>query len=79
VHTHVEVCIARRLHAKRTHIGGGRQPARYNKGSLELLDVSELGNKILWAHNPDKVKARLGELKPTMVYIKGTDLLPRWE
>jgi hypothetical protein len=37
------------------------------------------GNKILWAHYADKVKARLGELKPTIVYIKGTDLLPPCE
>jgi hypothetical protein len=58
---------------------GFHQARRYNKKSLELLDVSELGNKILWAHYPDKVRARLGELKPTMVYIKGTDLLPPCE
>jgi hypothetical protein len=49
----------------------------YSKSTLEVLGDSDNGNKLLWAHYPEKVKARLGgRLGPNFVYIKGTELLP---
>jgi hypothetical protein len=49
---------------------------RYNKETRELFDISDAGNKILWSHYPPSLREWLGELKPTMVFIKGTELLP---
>lgn len=49
----------------------------YNPETREALNESPQGNRIMWAHYPDKVKLRLGgRLGYNVVYIKGTDLLP---
>lgn len=49
----------------------------YNSETREAMNESTHGNRILWAHYPDKVKLRLGgRLSYNVVYIKGTDLLP---
>ena len=55
---------------------GFHQAKVYSRSTLEILEVSDAGNKLLWGHYPEKVRARLGQLTPYMVYIKGTDLLP---
>ena len=34
------------------------------------------GTNLVWAQYPEHVRARLGQLTPEMVYIKGTELLP---
>ena len=34
------------------------------------------GTNLVWAQYPEHVRARLGQLTPDMVYIKGTELLP---
>ena len=34
------------------------------------------GTNLMWAQYPEHVRARLGQLTPEMVYIKGTELLP---
>ncbi len=48
----------------------------YHPETLEVMGNSITGNRIMWAHYPDKVKRRLGRLTDEVVYIKGTDLLP---
>lgn len=49
----------------------------YDPQTLKPLGNSIMGNFIVWAHYPDKVKQRLGgRLTAKPVYIKGTDLLP---
>lgn len=49
----------------------------YNAETREVMGNSAYGNRIMWAHYPDKVKQRLGgRLSDEAVYIKGTDLLP---
>lgn len=55
---------------------GFHEARQYNRRTLEVLDNSEAGNRVLWLHYPEKVRAKLGVLMPYMVYIKGTDLLP---
>lgn len=55
---------------------GFHQARKYNKQTGEVLEISEDATKILWAHYPEKVRARLGQLTP---YMKGTDLLPPCE
>ena len=41
---------------------GFHQARRYNKSSLDLLDVSEPGNKLLWEHYP---RTGEGKARPT--------------
>jgi hypothetical protein len=49
----------------------------YNAETLEVMGNSVYGNRIMWAHYPDRVKQRLGgRLSDKPVYIKGTDVLP---
>ena len=57
-------------------IFGFHAARHYNPETLELMGNSITGNRIMWAHYPDKVKRRLGRLTDEVVYIKGTDLLP---
>jgi hypothetical protein len=50
----------------------------YDKRTLEELGDSDNGNRLLWLHYPEKVRAKLGgRLGTDMVYIKGTELLPK--
>jgi hypothetical protein len=55
---------------------GFHEARLYSRSTLEVLEVSEHGNRLLWNSYPENVKARLGRLTPYMVFIKGTDLLP---
>jgi hypothetical protein len=40
-------------------------------------EYSDRGTRILWSYYPETVKAKLGELTPNLVWIKGHELLPR--
>ena len=53
-------------------------------GFHQSLMLSEGGKRVnaaratnlMWSQYPEHVRARLGQLTPDMVYIKGTELLP---
>jgi hypothetical protein len=56
---------------------GFHSARHYNKTTLETMGESDNGNRIMWSHYPEKVKARLGgRLSYDFVYIRGTELLP---
>jgi hypothetical protein len=60
-----------------TAVFGFHSASLYNKQTLETLGVSDHGNRLFWAHYPEKVKTRLGgRLSEEMVYLRGTELLP---
>jgi hypothetical protein len=40
-------------------------------------EYSDRGTRILWSYYPETVKAKLGQLTPQMVWIKGRELLPK--
>ena len=48
----------------------------YNPNTLETAGVSESGNKLLWYHYPEKVRARLNNQHTLETdYVKGTEWL----
>ena len=55
---------------------GFHQAADYNKATQRVVGASPKATQGLWESYPEKVKARLGQLTPQMVWIKGTELLP---
>lgn len=62
--------------AERAALFGFHQARSYNKETMEIQGSHEGANKVLWASYPILVQLKLGELKPNMVWIKGTELLP---
>jgi hypothetical protein len=62
--------------AEQAAVFGFHQARSYNPVTLQITGVGHETNKMLWEGYPEKVRARLGQLTPQIVWIKGTELLP---
>jgi hypothetical protein len=60
--------------AEQAAVFGFHQSRMLSEGGKPVNAVR--ATNLMWAQYPEHVRARLGQLTPDMVYIKGTELLP---